>query len=347
MSSLKEKQYIDVLQIFRGIAALMVIVHHSYGSFTHYHHVSDNGLQFLASIGKYGVDFFFVLSGFIISHTSYYKEGEKAYIKTYLIKRLLRIYVPYLPIGVTLLILYFLFPQISSVNRNISVLSSLTLIPYGNPALSVAWTLMHELLFYFLFVLFFFSKNRWAAFAVFWFISILFYNYYLKTFLTISNPFLNIFFSNYNIEFILGYFLAAALKEGFKINRLVCHSLFLFFILCFIVLKYLKIEFFSFSTNFIFSVGCFFLFFYHVQKNRQINKKNVFMMIGNATYSIYLIHNPLQAILVRFLPDGSANNLILYIEVIFVLIVCSIAGYLYYLLFEKLILSKMNKLLLR
>ena len=58
----QEKKYFDLLQVFRGIASLLVVIHHSYASFAHYHHLDNEILHFIAGVGKLGVDFFFVLS---------------------------------------------------------------------------------------------------------------------------------------------------------------------------------------------------------------------------------------------------------------------------------------------
>ncbi len=67
----------------------------------------------------------------------------------YIKKRFLRIYPIYWPIGVGMIILYILFPNLSAVNggRDYSIISSIFLIPSNLPtALSVGWTLHVELL---------------------------------------------------------------------------------------------------------------------------------------------------------------------------------------------------------
>lgn len=66
MKSSKVK-YLDSLHIYRGIAVLFVVIHHNAASIRYYHNFDSSILSFAGQIGKYGVDFFFVLSGFIIS----------------------------------------------------------------------------------------------------------------------------------------------------------------------------------------------------------------------------------------------------------------------------------------
>lgn len=69
------------------------------------------------------------------------------------------------------------------------------------------------------------------------------------------------------------------------------------------------------------------------------------MLVGNATYSIYLIHNPLQMIVVRFFPK--INNLFSVALALFLVIIsASLIGYLYYLVFEKAAIQRIKKLFL-
>jgi exopolysaccharide production protein ExoZ len=68
-----KNRYLNSLQIFRGIAALMVVVHHTVGSLKYYHNIKNSFLDGIGMFGKFGVDFFFILSGFIISYSVYYK----------------------------------------------------------------------------------------------------------------------------------------------------------------------------------------------------------------------------------------------------------------------------------
>ena len=100
--------------------------------------------------GYLGVDFFFVLSGFIILH-AHLKDSSGAYAaRKYLTKRLRRIYIPYLPVSIALIALYLMLPSVSQGSRDWSLLTSLTLIPTERPpALPVAWTLIHEMTFLF------------------------------------------------------------------------------------------------------------------------------------------------------------------------------------------------------
>ena len=348
MNSNSKSQYLDVLQIFRGIAALMVVVHHSIGSIKYYHKIDSSFLSLVGAIGKYGVDFFFVLSGFIIAYTAYYKYDAPNAFSDYVKSRLIRIYVPYLPIGVFMLLLYSFFPSLSHGNRDLSVLTSLTLIPHGNPALSVAWTLSFELCFYMLFSLSFFSRKAWNFLVVFWVLSVVVFNYTsLASLAILKTPFLYVLFSPYNIEFVFGFILALFIVKKVKINIYIGFLLFTFFIASFFYCKYFNIYLFKFSINLTFSLATFIIvYLFIVYFNKRIKNTSVMMMIGNATYSIYLIHNPLQMILLRIYPKiNSTVNLIF--ALLLVLVVSSSIGYVYYLLFEKKAIAIVKSKLLR
>ena len=79
---------LNYLNYFRGIASIIVIFYHIKDSIN----ISiDSKLYFLFSKGYLAVDFFFILSGFVISY-SYQNLSNKAEIIKYLKKRFLRIY---------------------------------------------------------------------------------------------------------------------------------------------------------------------------------------------------------------------------------------------------------------
>lgn len=338
---MEQKKYFDILQIYRGIASLAVVLHHTYGSFAYYHHLDFKSLQFLASIGKLGVDFFFVLSGFIIAYTTYNYRDKISYIRKYIFNRILRIYVPYLPVSLAMLLLYFLMPSMSDSNRSISFLTSVFLIPDGNPALSVGWTLVFEMFFYIIYSLNFFSKKIWYIALFCWILaivstSVLDFNH--------NNVFLSLILNWYNIEFIFGVLIAYLLKNNkrqsvSKAFIAIPTLLFLFFI----YLKINSISYFPFSQNLVFALSAAGFVFVGVQNfNRKISNRNVLMLLGNSSFSLYLLHNPLQSFLVRLVPNLHSQFLIL-IELMVVILICCAVSYLYYLIFEKYLISLLKK----
>jgi peptidoglycan/LPS O-acetylase OafA/YrhL len=348
MEKQNKSQYLDVLQIFRGIAAIMVVVHHSVGSLKYYHRLDNSFINIVGALGKYGVDFFFVLSGFIISYSSYFKVKQSNAFKNYVINRVLRIYIPYLPIGIFMLILYSILPSFSSVQRPISVLTSLTLFPSGSPALSVAWTLTFEIIFYILFSIIFFSRKLWNYFIVFWIISILVFNLYFIPKQNIAfNPVVRTIFSLYNLEFLLGYFLSLLILKQIRLNKYLILVLIFIVAVMFFYCSYFMISYYKFFNNTLVAIIVFFTLYYYLNYyNFEIRKKAIFMLIGNATYSIYLIHNPVQMIIIKFLPKSNAWPYGVLV-ILFVLLICCIVGYTYYRVFEVYVLNKTKSNLIR
>jgi peptidoglycan/LPS O-acetylase OafA/YrhL len=107
------------------------------------------------------VDFFFVLSGFIIFHST---VGTGKTLRSYALARFRRIYLPYWPVGIGIALLYLALPGVSESGRSWAWLPTLTLAPVDSAtALSVAWTLKHEILFYLLFGAAWFGGLLWPA----------------------------------------------------------------------------------------------------------------------------------------------------------------------------------------
>lgn len=158
---------LEWLEAMRAVAACWVLVSHARLSVNHFVGPLGTGRGVIAN-GSLGVDFFFVLSGFIIAFSSNRLLDSGRGFGDYAKARLIRIYVPYLPIGIGMLLLYMLVPNLSASDRVPSVLTSLTLFPAASPpALSVAWTLVHEMVFYALFSLIFISRRLlWGTLGI-------------------------------------------------------------------------------------------------------------------------------------------------------------------------------------
>jgi len=144
---------LNLLQVYRGIAALLVVMVH----LTIKSEEILNQVTFfnLFGAGWSGVDYFFVLSGFIMVYVHRSAIGKKDQLKSFLVKRAVRIYPIYWIITLTLWCLFLVIPGFASNNQDLSlgkVIASLLLIPQKDqPILEVGWTLIHEIYFYLLF----------------------------------------------------------------------------------------------------------------------------------------------------------------------------------------------------
>jgi len=113
----------------------------------------------LFGAGWSGVDYFFVLSGFIMVYVHRSAIGKKDKLKSFLVKRAVRIYPIYWIITLTVWCLFLVIPSFAN-NQDLSlghVIASLLLIPQKDPhfkdkfILEVGWTLTYEIYFYLLF----------------------------------------------------------------------------------------------------------------------------------------------------------------------------------------------------
>ena len=157
------------LQYVRGLAALLVVGFH----------VSEQmenrlGQSFLGGalrFGWCGLDLFFVLSGFIMAWIHGGEVGVPERLGAYLRKRAQRIYPLYWSLLLPATLVAFLIPQFATDReRSIDVLiRSWLLLPIrGLPLLGVAWTLCHEVFFYLMFGLLIAlpRAGRWGVWTV-------------------------------------------------------------------------------------------------------------------------------------------------------------------------------------
>jgi exopolysaccharide production protein ExoZ len=161
--------HIPGVHFFRGIAALLVVLHHAFRFIR-----KDFGESALSQAfvgGASGVQFFFVLSGFIIF---YIHGGDSASMTqgvVYLKKRLVRVYPLYwmilLPVYTMLLISAQLMPTTSRSFGKFLGDALLLFSPNGG-IVPVAWTLCHEVLFYAVFFVSFYLWKSWRSTFILW-----------------------------------------------------------------------------------------------------------------------------------------------------------------------------------
>jgi len=327
------------LQVARGIAALLVLFHHiSLGSDVFYGTQSFSGFF---EFGSIGVDFFFVLSGFIIYWVHSDDNQSLKNGMTYFKKRMIRIYPPFILVSVVLLIAYNLFPTLSNGDRNIGVITSLFLIPTPplDPALSVSWTLMHEMLFYIIFLCLYIRKKLFFGFLMFWSLSIL-----LISFTSIQGIIKTFFLNPHNLEFILGVMSAIIIKRQ---KGEVLHLVIGLLMFCLYVYFYRigLIESYNLLPQKIYLGVCFMLIVTGLCKvDHKIKYPNFLLLLGSASYSIYLIHNPIISILNRI-----AQKLLTIVkinqDVVFIIVAMFslIFGLVYYFIWEKPLLKFFKK----
>ena len=148
------------IEAARGIAALMVASMHAANLMNTPQFSGHIGMWGFFDFGYVGVDFFFVLSGFIITYVHYRDLDQPQRIPIYLWRRFSRIYPIYWAILLFAIVTTTLGRIISGKSAIIDIELSdisgtlLLLISPGEPKyIGVAWTLQFEVLFYAAFTL--------------------------------------------------------------------------------------------------------------------------------------------------------------------------------------------------
>jgi peptidoglycan/LPS O-acetylase OafA/YrhL len=299
----------------RGIAALMVFSFHLI-------YLSDNffyyfGLQHLFYYGKYGIHVFFVISGFVISHSLIEGKYDLGKWRSFILKRLIRLEPPYL-VALFLTFGYLITRSlIKGPDKDTPDLTQLALhigylIPFTEYKwLSIVfWSLAVEFQFYFLISFAFplLVRNviaRWGIYIAFW---------------ALQFAFPSVEFFHWSMVFVLGSQLA------FYKHNIITKTEFIISFVSLPILIYL---------NYYIEVVVFaFITFLLIYFQRDF-KSRVFNFFGNISYSIYLVHMlvyvPLLNIGIRHFSSNGGRIFMLLVIISFVILF----AYLLYRFVEK------------
>ena len=206
------------IEAARGVAAVLVVLLHvgSILASPKQHGELVFGGFFL--FGRAGVDFFFVLSGFIISHVHANDVGQPGRFLPYWRKRLWRIFPIYWVVTLGYQALLFVSPtQLRAEQDWVHVLASWALFPEAAaPILEVGWSLRHEMLFYALFGLSLLNRTLGRVVLAAWGLGIA---WNVAVTLATGAPWFTgawqiVAFRVFNLEFFFGIAAAAALRRG-------------------------------------------------------------------------------------------------------------------------------------
>lgn len=343
------KNKIDALQIIRGYAAILVALCHIW---------NDGWLpDTLVELGGFGVDIFFVLSGFIMCLTVKLNTGANAKnAKYFMKKRISRIYPAYIICAIPVMLFV---TQAEGVKDLYFYIGNLLLLPTftGNPnyrlALAPGWSLTYEMFFYvvFSFVLLFSSNRKKILYTVFLILTIGVLLVYL---LNIQGEQLNWVNFSYMIgdtrllnfaSGIVCYYCYMHFKEkiSFHINTGIVLLLIVSFITA--ILIYLKLP--NFISRGVPAIAIIIVF--SLINNTSLNNYGMrkLIFLGDASYSIYLIHYYFTFFKFKALElvnyNASMNTVLLNTVDIIMFILSITAGCLFYVFVEKPIVNFVSK----
>jgi peptidoglycan/LPS O-acetylase OafA/YrhL len=297
------------LQSCRAIAALLVFMYHLGATFSLEKYFGTLLFYKPFSFGDSGVEFFFVLSGFII-HNAHRKDVFNGRVfLSFLKKRVIRIYPVY---WIIFSLIYFgslFLPQIGSLEAMSmqEVVQSFFLIPChlsgvngtGAPVLVVAWSLHYEIVFYSI-VGFFIVGRMGAACILIIILTSCFLNHrgfgLEYPFSHIANHYMLLFW----MGMMMSYFNQLRVLKTW-VSVIIAVSGFLLFLTValdqvFWLGLYHKLQ------TIMFGVSCSLIIFGLSNSERggfEIGGHTFLQVLGNASYSLYLLHFPLLSLLCK------------------------------------------------
>ena len=290
------KQQLNSLQLYRGVASLLVVFHHANTILDR--ELKQDGSFKIFHFGWVGVDFFFVLSGFIIFYIHHADLGQPSQFKSFIAKRFLRIYPLYWIILFGKIFTSLLDKSsIISQSSPIRFIQVILLVPQERANLDrfigVSWTLTHEIFFYLLFGLLILLKPKISRIIIIAWIVGLVLNF--MNLVSIDRSLLFDFvFNARNLEFIFGC-LAAYVVIKYDDNN---GKIWIFAALGMLIVAILNTRYhelggvsaeiapIAYGIPFaLLIVGSV-----RVEKSTFLKIPAVLIYLGNASYSIYLTH---------------------------------------------------------
>ncbi len=276
-----------VIDGLRGVAAVIVMLHHYlYRFHDQFGYNTDPIIQF--RYGFYGVQLFFIISGFVI----YFSIINSRSISDFILKRLIRLFPTYwlcLVITFIFVSVYHLSaessPSLKEAIINLGMLQGIFNINHIDPSY---WSLQIELFFYiFIVLIFVFKLHDYMEFVlVTWLMLIFFYNFLFKI------PGLGLLLNlKYGMYFIAGIgFYNIARKNG---NIILNYSIILGSLILGLAVQ-------SSSDGFWWCIpAVYFAFFLFINNGLNFLNNSVVLFLGKISYSLYLIHQSIGVVILQ------------------------------------------------
>lgn len=344
---------LNLIQLLRGVASMLVVLMHATIN------INENYSQPLFgnifTFGGAGVDIFFVLSGFIITYSTKKSLVLTSNFTRFLKRRFVRIFPTYWIVITSLLIIQFVLPSFFTTHYSFdltNLLSTYFLLPQHQMVNGVSWTLTYELFFYFLFsIAFLVKKNetRIGLVAVYVGILLLFPIIYPDA--EKSTIWINLIAFPMNMEFFMGILAAVCIP---KLNARIAVP----FIVSGVFLFVLAAAFSNagntilpntYNRVILFGIPSFFIItgLVKYETTKVVKMHSVLISLGEASYSLYLIHLPVIIGAIKLFGKLSlhTSNLVVHIFMIGVLTLVSIGSILFFKWIERPLIKKLNKVI--
>lgn len=290
----------------RGLAALLVVLYHINGSFLSDKYWHTRVAGGVLGIGYIGVEFFFVLSGFIILQVHAADVGCPPRFGHYVMKRFVRIY----PIYWIFLALMIASTIVTGLGQPLNwslILQSIILIgpDEAKVPLTVAWTLFHEIAFYIAFGICIVSFRVGGVVVSLWVLLI------VSRIFGISAPWLPAYISApVNLLFLFGAVACwISSRALIPAPATVAGGAAVAFIGIALEIEYLG--YFTETTNTLLlgiSAAVGLAAVVTLERQRSVAVPRVLLSAGAASYSVYLLHAPVIAMLSKLAVRSGAST---------------------------------------
>lgn len=292
---------LKTIQLMRGFAAIAVVALHVDVILSQDRYGGNSNLHNFGSMGWLGVNFFFVLSGFIILNAHRNDIGVPSKIARYIRQRVTRLY----PIYWIVLIAFLTASSFLSVEKSWDfddLLVAFTLLPlsaYPDLPLKVAWTLLFELRFYLLFGLLIISRKIGGAVLILWVASVLIINFQKPITEWTASGFVDVF-NIWNINFCIGMSVFWIVKHAERRWGWLIFGAGLSILLAVVDVGKTMAE---GLESFGFMIACATSFGLVIagaiileRSSMEFRAPRCFVLLGDASYSIYLVHSAIISV---------------------------------------------------
>jgi len=303
--------------------------------------------------GGAGVDIFFVLSGFIITYTNLKFISKADYFVFFAKRRIVRIYPTYWIIISLFLLLQVILPSFYRSHFSFdlkNILSTYLLFPGHVMVNGVSWTLSYEIFFYLLFSLsFFITQKKWSFYlAIIYAVIIIalpICNYNFEN----GNSWLSLITYPMNVEFFMGVIAAVVIPKissRIAMPLIITGSIIFLMSAIFSNFNHVLVNN-TFNRVILFGIPSFLIITGLVKYElaNKIKVHSIFLLLGEASYSLYLIHLPVVAASFKILEKFNvSNNLIIHCLILLMVCIICYGSVLFYKFVEKPIITKLNSL---
>ncbi len=334
------------LQAGRALAALLVVLlHTSEGIFELPKYFGGSPFGHLLAFGTAGVDFFFVLSGFIIAHVHGGDVGRPGRLRPYLWKRFVRVYPTYWVVLLLMLPVFFLAPQLGrghETDPGVLLRSFVLLpVPVTGPSLGVAWSMCFEVYFYALFATLIASRRLGGAVFAAW--AGLLAVALCGQFWTMPWSFLA---NLYDLEFLAGILLALALKRRtVPAPRLVLVLGVLVFLATGMADVFrgplgMHLHVLGYTSGSVLALAGA----VEAERCGKLNVPRTLVRLGDASYSIYLVHQPVLSFVAKAAKKCGLDHYVPNVVLFFLVAGASVlAGCLFHVAVERPLLRRLRR----